>query len=339
MKFQTGDKVVVRHSNEDAEVVEIINDKMVLVDVRGVKFPAYIDQLDFPYFKMFSEKKQATPPKPKTYIDQVAKEKKPVSAKYPPGVWLMFLPKFDTDEFGDEIVTSLKVHLLNGTDLGYEFRYGVNYFGRVEFDLKNQLFANKDFYLHDIPFSDLNDNPVFEIEWSLLTPMKGKATHYETSLKLKPKQLFTRIEEIKTKGESTFSYKLFDDYPAAAAEEKFELSPLAAAGYKIYEASRARQHLPPAKEIVDLHIEQLISGWQQMSNFEILSLQLKEFEKQYDIAVAHRLASQIVIHGVGSGRLRDEIHERLKGRKEVRFFVNQYHRSFGYGATEIYFQY
>lgn len=57
MKFQIGDKVTVLHSNEEAEVVELINDKMVLVDVRGVKFPAYIDQLDFPYFKRFTEKK------------------------------------------------------------------------------------------------------------------------------------------------------------------------------------------------------------------------------------------------------------------------------------------
>ena len=57
MKFQVGDKVVVIHSNEEAEVVDIINNKMVMVDVRGVKFPAYIDQLEFPYFKRFTEKK------------------------------------------------------------------------------------------------------------------------------------------------------------------------------------------------------------------------------------------------------------------------------------------
>jgi hypothetical protein len=57
MKFQIGDKVLILHSNEEGEVIDIINDKMVMVDVRGVKFPAYIDQLDFPYFKRFSEKK------------------------------------------------------------------------------------------------------------------------------------------------------------------------------------------------------------------------------------------------------------------------------------------
>ena len=57
MKFEVGDKVLILHSNEEGEIVEIINDEMVLVDVRGVKFPAYIDQLDFPYFRRFTSKK------------------------------------------------------------------------------------------------------------------------------------------------------------------------------------------------------------------------------------------------------------------------------------------
>jgi hypothetical protein len=37
--------------------------------------------------------------------------------------------------------------------------------------------------------------------------------------------------------------------------------------------------------------------------------------------------------------LRDEIHELLKLRKEVKTFVNQYDPRFGYGATEIFFEY
>ena len=76
MKFEVGDKVVVKHSNDDGEVIEIINDKMVLVDVREVKFPAYTDQLDFPYFKRFTEKTIIPPgKKPKQYIDQLPPEK------------------------------------------------------------------------------------------------------------------------------------------------------------------------------------------------------------------------------------------------------------------------
>jgi dsDNA-specific endonuclease/ATPase MutS2 len=74
-----------------------------------------------------------------------------------------------------------------------------------------------------------------------------------------------------------------------------------------------------------------------MTNFEILTMQLKEFEKWYELAVAHHLSAMIVIHGVGSGKLRDEIHEILKTKKEVRYFINQYDHRFGYGATEIFF--
>ena len=57
MKFEIGDIVLILHSNEEAEVVDIINDKMVMVDAGGVQFPVYKDQIDFPYLKRFMEKK------------------------------------------------------------------------------------------------------------------------------------------------------------------------------------------------------------------------------------------------------------------------------------------
>ena len=47
MKFQPGDIVLVLHSNEEGEVVDIINDKMVMVDVRGVQFPVIWTRLIF----------------------------------------------------------------------------------------------------------------------------------------------------------------------------------------------------------------------------------------------------------------------------------------------------
>ncbi len=345
MKFQVGDKVVVMHSNEEGEVVDILNDKMVMVDVRGVKFPAYTDQLDFPYFKRFIEKKLFPEKKEKKFIDQIPVERKPPDskkeriAKVADGVWLTFLPIFEADEFGDDIVESLKVHLVNNTPTGYLFSYKVNYFGKAEFELENQLFHFQDFYLHDVLFANLNDNPVFEFEFSLVTPDKRKADYYESSLKLKAKQVFARIEEIKKKGDATFSYKLFDHYPDKPVEDKIDAAPLNASGYRIYDASRARQHLEPARQEIDLHIEKLSSDWTHLDNFEILTQQLQHFEKYFDLAVAHHLPSMIVIHGLGSGKLRDELHELLRLKKEVKSFINRYDPRYGYGATEIFFQY
>ena len=337
MKFQPGDKVIVKHTNEEAEVIEIINKNMVMLEVKGVKFPAYIDQLDFPYFKQFSEKKMfPEKKKEKTFIDEIRKEKT-AEKKVVDGVWLTFIAVINTDEFGDDVVEELKAHLINRTETGYKFIYQLNFFGKSEFSLNNEINPFQDFYLHDIPFDDLNDSPAFSFEFTLLKPDKKKAGHYETSLKLKPKQLFSRIEEIRKKGESTFSYKLFDNYPDKLHEEEYDLDILANKGYKVYDASKARQNLEPAKHEIDLHIEKLTPDHESMNNFEKLTLQLKVFEKYLDLAIAHHQPKLIAIHGVGSGKLRDEIHEILRLRREVKSFINQYHPAYGYGATEILF--
>jgi hypothetical protein len=337
MKFQVGDRVLVLHSNEEGEIIDIINDKMVMVDVRGVKFPAYIDQLDFPYFKRFSEKK-IVPKKEKRFAEDIKKEKTP-QHKVVDGVWLSFLPVMDVDEFGDDVVEELKVHLINRTYKSYKFFYHLQFFGRSEFELKNEIHPFADFYLHNVPFHDMSDSPAFTFEFSLLQDDPSKAEFYEATIKLKPKQLFSKIEEIKRKGEATFSYRLFEDYPDRLVEDKIDIGSLAAKGIKVYNAKEARRHLPPPRSVIDLHIEKLSNDWNSMSNAEILDIQLKEFERWYELALAHHQPQLIVIHGVGSGRLRDEIHDILRLKKEVKSFVNQYHPSFGYGATEIFFQY
>lgn len=339
MKYQVGDTVLILHSGEEGIVADIINDKMLMVDVKGVIFPVYMDQVDFPYFRRFTEKKFTPAKKEKQYIDDVRKEKIAEQNRVEDGVWLTFLPVMDTDEFGDLIVEDLKIHLVNHTSQPYNFTYKLHYFGRPDFDLKNTVHPFQDFYLHDIPFENLNDSPSFELDFTLTEPDKRKAVHFESVVKLKPKQLFARIEDLNKKNQATFSQLLFEKYPDRTEEDKVEMGRLAAKGYKIYDASKGRQHLEPARSVIDLHIEKLADDWKHMSNYEILSLQLKTFEKYYHLALVHHQPSLIVIHGVGEGVLRDEIHDILRLKKEVKSFVNQYHPGFGYGATEIFFQY
>ncbi len=342
MKYQVGDEIIVLHSNEEGKVIEIMNDKMVLIEVRGVKFPAYMDQIDFPYFHRFT-KKTVVPQAKKTkqYIDQLPKEKTiTTNIKAEPGVWLSFLPKFGLDELNDEVVELFKLYLINRTDYSYRFTYKQQLSnGRTEFDLTNEIRAGKDFYLHDIPFETLNDNPSFHFEFSLVLPEKKKADYMEATIKIRAKQMFKKIEEIKEKNLPSISYLLFTGYPDKAEEDKLELTSLAAKGFTIYDASKARQHLTPARSIVDLHIEKLTDNWKNMNAFEMLTLQLHQFEKWYELAVAHHQPELIVIHGIGTGKLKDEIHEILKTRKEVKTFINQYDPRFGYGATQIFFQY
>ncbi len=337
MKYQVGDKIIVLHSDEEGEVIDILNDKMVLIEVRGVKFPAYMDQIDFPYYKMFTQKKVVE--KKKIHVDNLKKEKQPVKKKTGEGVWLNFIPVYDKDIFDDDVVEKLKVYLVNHNEEEYAFTYNLVFTNESHFELKNSIRGLSDFYLHDIMFEDLSDSPRFDFEFSLVNEQKKKAPYFESSFKLKGKQFFKRIEEIQEKNEPSFSYELFKVYPDKVEEEKPDLSKLGNAGYRIYDASKVKENLPPARSVVDLHIEKLTDHWENLSSYDILTMQLGEFEKYYELAVLHRQPQLIIIHGMGEGKLREEIHERLRLKREVKSFINQYHHLYGYGATEIYFQY
>ncbi len=335
MKYEIGDKIIVLHTDEEGKVVDIINEQMVMIEVKGVKFPAYLDQVDFPYFKMFTEKRQAE--KKKIFIDNVKPEKTNIKTKVNEGVFISFMPVFDKDIFDDDVVEKFKIHVLNQSDRAFNFKYMLYFGGENNFELSNNISPFTDFYLHDVAFEDLSDNPRFHFEFSLLNPEKKKAPYYEASLKIKAKQLFKKIEEIQVKNEATFSYLLFDEYPDKVEQEKVDLSKLGNAGYRVYDAGKVRENLPPARSVVDLHIEKLTDSWKHLSNFEILTMQLKEFGKFFELASAHYQPTLTVIHGVGVGKLRDEIHDILRTKKEVKSFVNQYTAAYGYGATEIYF--
>lgn len=337
MKYEIGDKIIVLHSDEEGKVIEIINDKMVMIEVRGVKFPAYMDQIDFPYFKMFTQKKE--PVKKKIYVDAIKKEKPVAKKKVGDGVFLHFFPVFDKDIFDDDVVEKLKIYLVNQNEEAYHFNYQLFFSGVNNFQLKNTIEGLSDFYLHDVDFEDMNDSPKFDFEFSLVNAQKKKALYFEAGLKLKGKQLFKKIEEIQQKNEPSFAYQLFTTYPDRVEEEKVDMSKLGNAGYRIFDAGKIRQNLPAARSVIDLHVEKLTDSWKHLTNFEILTMQLSEFEKYLELAVLHKLPQLIVIHGVGEGRLRDEVHEILRTKNEVKSFVNQFHPLYGYGATEIYFNY
>ncbi len=340
MKYEPGDKIIVLHTDEEGKVLEIINEEMVMIEVKGVKFPAYLDQIDFPYFKMFTEKRKAE--KKKIFIDNIKPEKTNIKTKVAAedkGVFISFLPVFDKDIFDDDVVEKFKIHLLNHTNTQFNFIYTLYFNGDNNFELTNTILPQQDFYLHDVAFDDLSDNPRFSFEFSLTVPDKKKAPYFEASLKIKAKQLFKKIEELQLKNEATFSYLLLDKYPDKTEEEKVDLSKLGNAGFRVYEAARIKEYMPPPRSVVDLHIEKITDSWKHLTNYEILSLQLKEFEKFYDLAISHYQPSLTVIHGVGEGKLKDEIHAILRTKREVKSFVNQYTAAYGYGATEIYFGY
>lgn len=333
MKYSVGDKVLLLHSNETGEVVEIMNEEMVVVNVEGIEFPVFTDQIDFPYFKMFSEASaEKKKEKAKVYIDNIPKEKKQETLKDGKGVQLMFFPVYDTSLYEDDIL-HFKLYLANQNPEAYHFQYNVLYKDGDDFSVTNTIQKHSDFYLHNISQEELNDITKFQFIFSLTAIDSERVASLEVPLKIKPKVLFHKIDEMHLQNSPSFSFSLFDHYPEKKPEPYFPVPE------KIKHVKPLKGKTETARSVIDLHIEKIIDNKAGMSNFEILQIQLNYFEKYYRLAVDAMQPKLIVIHGVGSGKLREEVHLRLKNRKEVKSYTNQYHANFGFGATEIYFQY
>jgi len=93
----------------------------------------------------------------------------------------------------------------------------------------------------------------------------------------------------------------------------------------------------PAKEI-DLHIEKLSNAHANLSNVEIIEIQLNYFNKMMDSAIIHKYSTIIFIHGVGNGTLKSIIHKQLGKHSHVKTFMDAYKEKFGYGATQVIFK-
>lgn len=95
-----------------------------------------------------------------------------------------------------------------------------------------------------------------------------------------------------------------------------------------------KEYLKSLEKTVDLHIEELVDKTNGMSNFEMLNIQLERFTDELDAAINKGMKKLIFIHGVGNGRLKQEIISILKTTSGVTFHDASY-KDFGYGATQV----
>ena len=87
------------------------------------------------------------------------------------------------------------------------------------------------------------------------------------------------------------------------------------------------------KAVVDMHIWKLVSDEASMTKHEKFMTQLDYFNKCLDSAIAYHLDKVIFIHGVGSGKLKEEIRQIMDDKE-----INHKPASmaeYGVGATEV----
>lgn len=334
MKFTIGDIITLRKTGEEGVISAIISNEMVEVTVRGISFPAYTDEVDHPYLKWFTQKQKTKPAGPPVQLPvEKLKERLPRLAT---GIYLSFLPVFKADDMED-IVTQLKIYLINELDTPVHFEYEVKTANETIFTHKGSLCAFSNIFLHGIPYEDMNDRPRFN--WLVSSQNDLKLATENGQLIIKTAKLYQHISSLLQKNEPAFSYLLLDKFK----EKPKDIKAAGQAPILSKKENRKKPKITALTELpryeVDLHIEQLIPSHKGMNNTDIMYLQLQTLQRNLELAIRHRQHTMVVIHGLGSGALRDAVHKLLKEYPQVARYSNEWMGRYGFGATEVVFQY
>ncbi|MBI3518349.1 MAG: Smr/MutS family protein [Bacteroidetes bacterium] len=98
--------------------------------------------------------------------------------------------------------------------------------------------------------------------------------------------------------------------------------------------SIAKQRIKDLTKEIDLHIEELIDSHSGLTNAQILNIQRERFEREMEYCLSNGIKKLIVIHGVGNGKLKQEITAILKTIDGISYHDASY-KNYGFGATEI----
>ncbi len=331
MKFSVGDRIVINRTGEEGFVTAFIDKIMIEVEVGGTIFPVHIADVDHPYLKWFTDKSVK---KKKSLPEQLPVEKiAGRKSRLAKGAYLSFMPVYKTEHM-EEVVDQIKVYLLNEMPIPVKFVYDVRFSAHSEFRHEGTLHAFGNVYLHSISYTDMNDQPRFH--WQLIDPAHEQMEKGEGILRIRPVKLFEHITELMKTGEATFSYLLIDEF---SVKKKPEPVPKYEPAAKPKFETITTRTIEAARYEVDLHIEELVDDRKGLSNADIITIQLNALRHFLQLAIVHRQERMIVIHGLGKGKLREEVHAILKQTSEVGRFKNEWSGRYGFGATEVYFRY
>lgn len=328
---------MIRRTGEEGVVSAIIDEQMVEVEIDGTVFPVFIDQIDHPYLKWFTDKgKKKSPVRVLREQIPVEKPQTILAGQGVPGVFLTFMPEY-TFADGEEQVDRIKVFCVNRTEQVLTLTYRVRIRQGVFFELKADMQPFSDLYLHFIGWTDMQEIPRFE--WHVQPQDTETYAAGSGIFKLKSAKLFEKIEQLKESGSPTFHHVLLESF-APKVHTKLSSS-LFAASRRFIPENRRRVHSVrdiPRYEL-DLHIEHLSDQHQQLSREEKLALQLDTFEYYVRLAIVHRQEYMVVIHGIGEGVLKEKVLSYVRKVKEVAHSESGFSSGYGFGATVLRFRY
>jgi dsDNA-specific endonuclease/ATPase MutS2 len=341
MRFKIGDRVRFLNEKGEGTVTKIINKTTVGVTIEdGFELPFIESEL----VTVFDESKVSVLPTTQiveepeiTYTSKISNRK-----ETPKGIYLAVSPEHPSNIANSDFniwlinhtdsdimfcISSLKGKgyevLEKGNSKAYEAKL-IDTVSKKNLDMYGTLKADIIFYSTK-PFE--HQQPVSEIVKVKLFKLYKENAFSENDL-IPEKAMIINVSDQEK--------DLYFDRPEAAHTDLSKLLFQKKANVEPEKRSKPHKINNNAYEMeIDLHIEELIDNYKGMSNAEIVIVQLRHFQKALDTAITHHYRSLTVIHGVGNGRLKQEVHAILKSMK-LRFHDASYSK-YGFGATEIVF--
>jgi len=342
MKYKIGDKVSFLNEKRDGVVSRIISNTIVGVTIEdGFEIPVseneILKMMDFSQVIMAEEE-----------IKEVPVENENISPlsfgnELEEGVYLAYM----LDKNAESFQGKLSVFLINHTSFEAVFIYAISENGKFVWTDYDRVDEQSKYLLANIEMPDLEkwSELYFEILF-----YKGGSIDRKKLIAAE-----TKVKALKFyKDESYRSFSSFEGKcllipvknsaePESWSDENWENKKieLSKGAHTIKEELKTilfpdELLLEQGVGEIDLHIQNITEKFQQLSNSEMLTMQLSYFIKYLERAIHSGLNKLIVIHGVGNGVLKGEIRSMLthyEGLQSTDASIMKY----GVGATEITF--
>lgn len=322
MKFSIGDRVLLKRSGEEGTIVAFLGRGLAEVEIGDIRFPVYEDEMEHPYLNWFTQ------PRGKQ-MKAFEQEPAPAERRPPPrlsrGIYLSFLPVF-ADAAGEEIIEAFRIHLINESAGALLFSYDAKTAAGIShLQLSGTLSAFSNIYLHQLSLEEMNAQPRFF--WKL-APKEKPGSGKSEVLRIRPAQLLRYLKRLLEEGAPSFSVLLAEDAEALPPTPPMQtlIRP------KPRETQRRNHRITEPMDVLDLHMD----GTNEEASL-MLAAQLRLLEQKLHAAFVAGQEKMIVIHGVGSGALREAVHQLLRNTAFVKSFHNEWMACYGWGATLVAF--
>lgn len=354
MNFPLDFRVKNIHTGQIGRVTHWLDDAMVMLEIDGDEIPAFVEDLLPAGLSEQNEpvltKKMLknTAPPPPSVVPTVLKIMGGMVENR--GILLAFEPI----PLPNGLVGGYKIWLVNDSpdDLLFLFSWKTTAGSSAQIDEKSASRTCR--FLNEMPYENLNRQPEINFEMRRLTTA-GPGEPRHKSLKIRGKTFFQSFQMLPILETETHVLSLFEktEFEKTGSEiaSKPDTESLADYSKKLTKKSakptaeqRATFRWLDLEEKagfepeIDLHIEKLVADPSKLTPGECVQIQLRRADDFLDRAWRLGIDQVFLIHGLGAGKLRDLIHARLRNRPEIAWFRNEFHRKYGYGATEVIFK-